>query len=403
MKYLIKEHIYIIAVFSVLNCWSCGDSGMEEPMMNGDLPTISINDTSTSERENARLDFSLSIAGDITEAITLSYTVTDITAEANEDFVAPTGMIVLDPGMRNAAITIDIIDDSIKELDERILVTLSDNSQMILSDKTGIGVISDNDDPSNFEESGYNTATSHFGYNLIWSDEFDADEISMDVYNYEIGDGCNVGICGWGNNELQRYSSDSKNSSIIDGSLVITAIEESPNVYSSARITTKDKQTFRYGRIDIRARLPFGQGIWPALWMLGSNIDNVGWPSCGEIDIMELVGDEPDVVLGTAHWGNSPGPSIFRSGKKGNSEDFSEAFHVFTMDWTSTELNWYVDEQKFHSIPYTQLDGAANPFINEFFFIFNIAVGGNLPGNPDDTTTFPQTMAIDYVRVFQLK
>lgn len=394
---------YLMLVFFILNCCSCGDSGNEGPMVNNNLVTISINDTSTSERENARLDFSLSITGDITEAITLRYTANGITAEADEDFEMPSGMIVLDPGVRNATITIDVNDDSLKELDERVLVTLSDNSQVMLNDRTAIGLIIDNDDLSSFDDLGYITSLSHFGYDLSWADEFNEDEISIDDYNFELGDGCDLGICGWGNNELQRYSSDSKNSSIIDGKLVITALEDAPNVYSSARITTKGKQKFRFGRIDIRARLPYGQGVWPALWMLGSNIDNVGWPSCGEIDIMEMVGHIPEEILGTAHWGTSPGPSIFSSGKKRNNEDYSDAFHVFTMDWTSTELNWYVDEQKFHTITSAQLNGAANPFINEFFFIFNIAVGGNLPGNPDETSTFPQTMAIDYVRVFQIK
>ena len=394
---------YILVLISFINFWSCGESAEENPMGNPVLPTISISDASTSERENARLDFSISISGDITETLSLNYTVIGITANPDEDFTSPSGTIRIEAGARNATITVGITDDSIKELDEKIQITLSNTSQATINDKTAIGIISDNDDLSSFDDLGYITASSHFGYDLSWADEFDAAELSDQVYNYEVGDGCDIGICGWGNNELQSYTSETKNSAIIDGKLVITALEETPNVYTSSRITTKGKQKFRYGRIDIRAKLPFGQGVWPALWMLGSNIDDKGWPSCGEIDIMEMVGHIPNEVLGTAHWGTSPGPSIFTSGKKRNSEDYNDAFHVFTMDWTSTELNWYVDEQKFHTITSDQLNGGANPFINEFFFIFNIAVGGNLPGAPDESTTFPQTMEIYYVRVFQLK
>ncbi|MCL4123805.1 UNVERIFIED_CONTAM: hypothetical protein GTU68_058244 [Idotea baltica] len=372
-------------------------------MNNPVLPIISVSDASTSEREGARIDFSLSISGEVSSAITINYTLAGITATPDEDFASTAGSVTIEPGTGNSTIAISIVDDTIKELDEKFQITLSNSAQFTIDDNTAIGIIRDNDDLSSFDELGYFTPSSYFGYDLSWADEFDGTELSEEDYNYEVGDGCDLGICGWGNNELQKYTSDVQNSALIDGKLVITAIEESPNVYSSARITTKGKQKFRFGRIDIRAKLPYGQGIWPALWMLGSNIDDKGWPSCGEIDIMEMVGHVPDEVLGTAHWGTSPGPSIHTSGKKRNAQDYSEAFHVFTMEWTSTEMKWYVDEEIFHTITAGQLNGAANPFINDFFFIFNVAVGGNLPGNPDDTTTFPQSMEVDYIRVFQLK
>jgi len=394
---------FFILIFSIFSFLACSNADDENPMNNTNLPVVSISDASTSEREGARLDFSLSVSGEIVSAITLNYSLTGITATPDEDFSAGSGSVTLEPGTSSTTISIAIVDDTIKELDEKFQITLSNSTQVTIDDNTAIGIIRDNDDLSSFDELGYLTPTSYFGYNLSWSDEFDGTELTEEDYNYEIGDGCNIGICGWGNNELQRYTSEAKNSALLDGKLVITALEESPNVYSSARITTKGKQKFRFGRIDIRAKLPYGQGIWPALWMLGSNIDDKGWPSCGEIDIMEMVGHIPDEVLGTAHWGTSPGPSIFQSGKKRIAQDYSDAYHVFTMEWTSTELNWYVDEEKFHTITSAQLNGAANPFLSEFFFIFNIAVGGNLPGNPDDTTTFPQTMEVDYIRVFQLK
>ena len=184
--------------------------------------------------------------------------------------------------------------------------------------------------------------------------------------------------------------------------MTITANEVSPGVYNSARITTQNKVFFTHGRVDVRARLPFGQGIWPAIWMLGESISSVGWPASGELDIMELVGHQPNSVHGTAHWGNSGNPSTFVTGTKSNGEPFSEEFHVFTFDWTPEKLTWYVDEQKFHEIERSRVTGVTYPFNSDFFLIFNIAVGGNWPGNPDETTTFPQTMEVDYVRIFQL-
>ena len=141
--------------------------------------------------------------------------------------------------------------------------------------------------------------------------------------------------------------------------------------------------------------------MWPAIWMLGANIDEVGWPACGEIDIMELVGHKPTSVIGTAHWGAPNNPSTFNSGHFSNGKDFSEEFHVFTLVWEVNELRWYVDETHFHTINRDIVGNAEYRFNQEIFLIFNVAIGGNLPGSPDETTVFPQTMEIDYVRVFQ--
>ena len=174
-------------------------------------------------------------------------------------------------------------------------------------------------------------------------------------------------------------------------------------MYNSARIITKGKKEFKFGRIDIRAKLPEGQGIWPALWMLGSNIDDVGWPTCGEIDIMEMVGHEPNKTHGTAHWRASDGNSTFKGASTSSSKKLSEQYHVYSILWEENSLNWYFDEEKFHTITPNNLQNVEFPFNQNFFFIFNIAVGGIWPGNPDDTTVFPQEMEIDYIRVFQEK
>ena len=244
---------------------------------------------------------------------------------------------------------------------------------------------------------GYTTPTSYDGMTSVWSDEFDGDELNKADWTYEIG----TGSGGWGNNELQYYTD--KNTTMIDGKLVIWAREESVggNAYTSSRIVTSGNREFQYGRVDIRAVLPEGQGIWPALWMLGSNFKEVGWPHCGEIDVMEMIGGagRENTVHGTIHWSAEGGYAT--SGKSYQLDEgvFADAFHVFSIVWTEQSIQWLVDD-----VPYNEIDITAkdkSEFLAPFFFIFNVAVGGNWPGSPDGTTRFPQFMAVDYIRVFQ--
>jgi len=189
--------------------------------------------------------------------------------------------------------------------------------------------------------------------------------------------------------------SGTNNAQVANGLLTIEA-KQSGSSYSSARLTTQGKQFFKYGRIDIRARLPQGQGIWPALWMLGENFPTVGWPKCGEIDIMELVGHEPAKTHGTVHWHHN-GHASYGGHTSLSSGVFADEFHVFTITWDEQFIRWHLDDVQFHVIDIKGLP----EFHEDFFFIFNVAVGGNWPGNPDATTRFPQTMLVDYVRIFQ--
>ena len=243
---------------------------------------------------------------------------------------------------------------------------------------------------------GYEGADSYPGMTLVWSDEFDGTSINFSNWTYDLGNN------GWGNNEWQNYTSSPSNSSVADGFLTITARQEGGG-YTSARMKSVDLQEFQFGRIDIRAKTPEGQGIWPALWMLGSNFPEGGWPQCGEIDIMELVGHQPSTVHGTAHWGSNfsvhqyQGNAITLPG----GQKFSEAFHLFSVVWEPNSITWYMDDQPYYSINSSQMNGQPYPFNAPFFFIMNIAVGGNWPGYPDASTQFPQKMLVDYVRVFQ--
>ena len=247
--------------------------------------------------------------------------------------------------------------------------------------------------------SGYQSATSYDGYSQVWSDEFDGSEVDENNWGYDIGGS------GWGNNELEFYTN--RNAYLTEGNLVIRANKENygGREYTSSRLKTQSKQTVNYGRIDIRAVMPQGQGIWPALWMLGSNFPTVGWPHSGEIDIMEMIGGNgrENTVHGTAHWYNqSSNQNASYGGNYGlpSGETLSTNFHVFSIDWDSSSITWYLDNVQYHSMAINDSSSLA-AFRKDFFFIFNIAVGGNWPQYPDASTVFPQRMVVDYVRVFQ--
>jgi len=240
---------------------------------------------------------------------------------------------------------------------------------------------------------------SSASWELVWSDEFNGSNIDTSIWNWEIGDS------GWGNNEWQYYTNHADNSYISNGNLVIVARKNHLNHnYTSARMTTKNKQSFMYGRMEARIKLPVGgNGMWPAFWMLGDDISSVGWPECGEIDILEAVNDFTEVV-GAVHYGTgSPYNHQYNSQGYNPGLDVSADYHVYAIEWEPTVIRWYFDDVNFFTETYWfNSDPYPAPFNQPFFFILNIAVGGNWPGYPDASTPFPQSMYIDYVRVYQL-
>lgn len=244
---------------------------------------------------------------------------------------------------------------------------------------------------------GYSTPLSYPNYTLVWNDEFDGSSLSND-WGYDIG----TGSWGWGNNELEYYRTE--NAVVDSGVLTITAKKENfgGQSYTSSRIKTQGIKSFKYGRVDIRAALPYGKGIWPALWMLGDNITTVSWPDCGEIDIMELIGGgsyNNRTVHGTIHWDNNGSYASYGGNNSLSSGIFAEEFHVFSIVWTSSSIKWLRDDIQYHEADISPAQ--LNEFQQNFFFIFNVAVGGNWPGSPDASTIFPQKMYVDYVRIFQ--
>lgn len=240
-------------------------------------------------------------------------------------------------------------------------------------------------------------------WELVWSDEFEGSTLNPDKWSYQYGTGAADGLSGWGNAELQYYTDRPENVFVQNGQLHIVAQEESYGGmdYTSARIRSINNGDWRYGRFEIRAKTPEGQGIWPALWMMPTDAVYGGWPGSGEIDIMELIGHEPDVIHGTIHYGP---PHTFSGGAYTMSGgNFSDDFNVFALEWEKGELRWYVNDILYHTETewFSQGQGFPAPFEQRFHFIMNVAVGGNWPGDPDATTSFPQEMVVDYVRVYK--
>ena len=234
-------------------------------------------------------------------------------------------------------------------------------------------------------------------WQLVWSDEFDSTSINTLNWTKETGGN------GWGNNELEYYTNRDINAFIENGHLIIQVLKEnySNRNYTSARLKTQSKKLFKYGKIEANIKLPYGQGIWPAFWTLGQNISSVGWPKCGEIDIMEMIGGQnrENTVHGTAHWDNNGQHAQYGNSYTLTSGIFADDFHKFAIIWTEQYIKWYVDDHLYNTIDITS--SGLSEFHNDFFILLNVAVGGNWPGSPDASTVFPQRMEVDYVRVYQ--
>jgi beta-glucanase (GH16 family) len=248
------------------------------------------------------------------------------------------------------------------------------------------------------------------GYTLVWSDEFNGKNGSLpdaSKWTYDIGGS------GWGNHELEYYTSQRENARIEDGKLVITARRDAytgPDGakfnYTSARLKTQGLFSQAYGRFEARIKLPAGQGIWPAFWLLGEDIGSVGWPKCGEIDIMENVGKEPGVNHGSLHGPSSANATsdLTETTTLPAGQKLSDDFHVYAAEWEPGAVRFYLDANLYATFTPAQWPaGGTWVFNHRFFLILNVAVGGDWPGPPDGTTVFPQTMLVDYVRVYKRK
>jgi beta-glucanase (GH16 family) len=248
------------------------------------------------------------------------------------------------------------------------------------------------------------------GYTLVWSDEFNGPDGSppdSSKWTYDVGAGGN----GWGNNELESYSNRPQNAQIKSGNLVITALKEDYadpkdgvlRHYTSARLKTEGLFSQAEGRFEARIKIPAGQGMWPAFWMLGNDISSIGWPKCGEIDIMENIGKEPGTVHGSLHGPSTAGRTSDLTGPFSlpAGQNFADDFHLYSVEWDPGTIRFYVDTNLYATFNRSQWPaGGTWTFDHPFFLLLNLAVGGDWPGPPDPTTVFPQQMLVDYVRVY---
>ncbi len=241
----------------------------------------------------------------------------------------------------------------------------------------------------------------------VWQDEFNQPAGSGPdpaKWVHDLGDN------GWGNKELQAYTASRENSFVVDDpeatdgkALVLKAVRTPAGGYTSARLKTQGKFATGYGRIEARLKLPKGQGIWPAFWMLSDNIDKVHWPACGEIDVVELIGHKPGTLHGTLHGpGYSGQHGLTKSTVLPGGANFSEAYHVFAVNWQPGRIEWLLDGKVYHALTPADLPAGTKWVFDDakHFLLLNLAVGGAWPGYPDATTQFPQEYRIDYVRVY---
>lgn len=398
MKLKSLYSIFLFTTFIILH--SCGK---EDSQSDVSLPSLTSENISVEEgNDDHTIQVKINLSAESQNNIVLKYSTKDGTAQAGSDYIAISDATsIIPPGTTEWQIPVTIKGDKISEPDEtfELIVTSALNATVKKAAATITIKNDDTGDPNIIVPSaGYQTPDNYPGYTLVWADEFKGPAVDENNWTFEIGNGNN----GWGNNELQYYKKE--NTSIYaEDYLMITAKQEQTGnfQYTSSRLITKDKKEFTFGRVDIRAAMPIGQGIWPALWALGADFDSNPWPNCGEIDIMEFLGHEAGRIYGTAHWGMNVHKSKGGSTLSGAEGDFHEAFHVFSIIWEKDKIEWYMDDNKYFTISADDMEGHPYPFNRAQFFIINCAVGGNWPGNPDGTTVFPQRYFVDYIRVFQ--
>ena len=357
------------------------------------LSKLSVDEVTLFEGSSGTTPFEFTISMDkaFSQPVSVTYSTADGTAKAGEDYTAISNQTVtFQPGETSKKVTVTVTGDTKKEGAETFTLNLSSVVNGVIAKATGTGTIRDDDEGGAFT-------------NLVWSDEFDGPALNQSFWTFELGDGCAKNLCGWGNNELQTYTSRPENISFEGGNMIITARKEALDgrQYTSVRIKTEGKKTFKYGRIEFRAKLPIGKGIWPAFWLLPQSNVFGGWPRSGEIDLMEYLGHEPNKVHGTVHYGPGPGSIQKTATYTLPSGNFNEGFHTFSVEWDVDVIRWYVDGTLFSTVNKSGFGGNNYPFNEEFFLIINMAVGGNWPGAPDANTVFPQQLVVDYVRVYQ--
>lgn len=397
---IMKNFFLFILITVFLSCKKNADELCCTPPVVETNPSITIDAITQAEGNNGTTDFvfTIKLNKSSTKTVSVRAATKDGFALAGKDYSSVDKTVTINPGELSAKLIVSVIADDFREGDDDFQVVLSEPVNATIEIAVGAGSIVNDDTKIQVIETGYSSPNTYQGMNLVWSDEFNGTGLNTSDWNYDVGDGCPN--CGWGNNELEYYTAGD-NLFFQSGKMIIEARRENKNgkSYTSTRLNSLNKKSFKFGRIDIRAKLPYGQGVWPALWMLGDNFPTAGWPACGEIDIMEMLGHQPTKVYSTIHYKAGTGS---RSIEKSlvNATSLADEFHVYSLVWETDKIKTMLDDKIIGE--YTAADVSGNyPFNDKFFFIFNIAVGGNWPGSPNTSTYFPQWMMIDYIRVFQ--
>ncbi len=391
-------------VASILVSMSACDDKEKGPGGSSKPELSALDQTVTETNEQQTISVKLQLSAPAASNVVINYSTKNGSATAGTDYIGVVNnSVIIGTGLSSIDVPIIIMGDKFTEPDEtfELVITSALNSNLI---KAKAVITIKNDDIGGgsaiiIPTEGANSPSEYTGYNLVWADEFRGSAVDENNWSFEIGNNN-----GWGNSELEYYKKE--NSTIHENEyLVVTAKPEQTGEfeYTSSRLISKGKKEFTFGRVDIRAVMPIGQGIWPALWTLGADIGTKSWPACGEIDIMEYLGHEPDRVYGTAHWGTNTSTHKYKGSNTlaSNAGDFNENFHVFSIIWEKDRIEWRVDDKKFYEITADEMEGQPYPFNKPQFFLINLAVGGNWPGYPDATTVFPQRLIVDYIRVFQ--
>lgn len=364
-------------------------------------PNLTISDVFKPEGTggNSNMDFVLKLSAPATREVSVRVATKEGFAKAGEDYTPVDQKIIFSAGESQKTVSVSIVGDDLKEGIDDFQLFLSEPVNCVIISNYATGTIDNDDTKIPVTDAGYSTPSSYAGKTLIWADEFNGTSLNTSDWNYDVGDGCPN--CGWGNNELEYYTAGD-NLYMSQGKMIIEARKESRGGknYTSSRLTTMGKKSFKFGRIDMRAKLPKGQGIWPAFWMLGDNFPTAGWPTCGEIDIMEFLGHDLTKVYSTIHFKSGTGSRNI-SKSYVNASPIPDEYHVYSLVWETDKMRMLIDDKLIGEFLVSDLGGATYPFNDKFFFLLNLAVGGNWPGSPNTTTYFPQWMFVDYVRVFQ--
>ena len=319
-----------------------GSSGADS---NQPAHVVSINNISLPENNvgESAFEFTLSLNKTSSQPVTVTYSTIEGLAKAGEDYKSVTNQsATFLPNELTKKIVITIIADDQREADEDFTLMLTGATNATIQQHKATGIIVNDDTKISFTNTGYDAPTTYTGYALSWADEFNGTALDATAWSNQNGDGCPT-ICGWGNNELEYYTGRPDNLFFQDGKLIIEAKKETYNGkdYTSSKIFTAGKKTFKFGRVDIRAKLPLGKGIWPAFWMLPQNNVYGGWPTSGEIDIMEMVGHDPGRTHGTLHYGPGPGSTQYNRNIAISSGSLHDEFHLYSIECKQYQVKWF--------------------------------------------------------------